>query len=110
MAQEIRFYTDENVSGAMIEALRRRGLDVLTTPEADMLGATDEEHLALATREGRVVITHDQDFLRLASRSIAHAGVAFATNETPLSRIVIRLVQLHNTRNASDAFGRVIYL
>ena len=49
MAAEIRYYVDENVSVAVIEGTRRRGIAVLSTPEAEMLGASDEEHFELAT-------------------------------------------------------------
>ncbi len=33
MTQKIRFHLDENVSNAIAEGLRRRGIDVTTTPE-----------------------------------------------------------------------------
>ena len=62
MADKIRFYTDENVSKAVINGLRRRGADVVTTPDSSMLGKPDEEHLELATRLGRVLFTQDDDF------------------------------------------------
>jgi len=45
MVEPIRFYTDEHVGRSIISGLRRRGVDVLTVPEADMLGATDFEHM-----------------------------------------------------------------
>jgi Domain of unknown function (DUF5615) len=48
MAQRIKFYTDEHVSKAVIRALRKRGVDVLSSPEAGLLSATDEEHLEKA--------------------------------------------------------------
>ena len=44
---------DEHIPKAVTEGLRRRGVDVLTAQEADMLGASDQEHLALAVREHR---------------------------------------------------------
>lgn len=65
MGKKIRFYTDENVQGVVISGLRSRGVDVLSTKEAGMLGASDEEELAFATELGRVMFTQDDDFLRL---------------------------------------------
>jgi hypothetical protein len=35
------------VANAVIRGLRQRGIDVLSVPDADMLGASDEAHLAL---------------------------------------------------------------
>ncbi|MDM8550881.1 DUF5615 family PIN-like protein [Desulfobacterales bacterium HSG2] len=43
MSRKVRFYTDEHVSRAVINGLRNRGADVLTTKEAGMLGADDKE-------------------------------------------------------------------
>ena len=40
----IRFFTDEQVSRAVVMGIRRRGVDVLTVPEAGTLGASDAEH------------------------------------------------------------------
>ena len=40
---KIKFYTDEHVSKAVVMGLRRRGVDVLTVPEAGTLGLSDEE-------------------------------------------------------------------
>ncbi len=54
---EIRYYTDEHIARAVIRGLRQRGVDVLTVPEAEMMGASDEAHLALASSQGRVVFT-----------------------------------------------------
>lgn len=59
MACNIRFYTDEHLPHAVAEGLKRRGVDVLTTYAADMLGASDEEQLALAKKEERAVFTQD---------------------------------------------------
>jgi predicted nuclease of predicted toxin-antitoxin system len=68
VADPIRFYMDEHVPTAVTVGLRLRDVNVLTAQEADMLAASDREHLALAVREGRVLFTQDADFLRLHTR------------------------------------------
>lgn len=45
MGMRISFYTDEHVARAVVRGLRHRGVDVLTVPEAGLLGAMDEEHV-----------------------------------------------------------------
>ena len=50
MPRTIRFHLDENCATAIAEGLRRRGVDVTTTPEAGLLGSGDDEQLAY--REG----------------------------------------------------------
>src|SRR5206468_2383329 len=65
MPQTIRFHLDEHCPTGLADGLRRRGIDVTTTPEAGLLHASDEEHVAFALRQGRVVFTQDEDFLIL---------------------------------------------
>ena len=74
---KIRFYLDENIDNAIAKGLRLRGIDVLTTPEAEHMSWDDEDHLAFALAENRVFVTQDTDFLVLASQEIAHAGIAY---------------------------------
>jgi predicted nuclease of predicted toxin-antitoxin system len=65
MSETIRFHLDENVSNAIAESLRRRGIDVTTTPSAGLMGFSDEEQIAFALEQNRVIFTQDTDFLRL---------------------------------------------
>ena len=84
----IRFYADEHVSRAVIRGLRQRGLNVTTVSEADLLGASDVEHLEWAESEGRVIFTQDTDFLRLHDAGYSHAGIAYAPQGTSVSRVI----------------------
>jgi predicted nuclease of predicted toxin-antitoxin system len=59
----IRYHLDENIPAAVAEGLRRRSIDVTTTAEAGLLGATDEAQLAFARDQGRVIVTQDADLL-----------------------------------------------
>lgn len=86
MAERIKFYTDEHVAKAVVAGLRRRGVDVLTAPEAGLHPAADEEHLELAVQQGRVIFTQDADFC-VCTRP-AYAIVAWLTrhNIHPLDK------------------------
>lgn len=42
-----RLFTDEDVYGAVAPALRKAGLDAISSPEADRLGQSDESQLGL---------------------------------------------------------------
>ena len=77
MPEPIRFHLDEHIDGAIADGLRRRGIDVTTTAGVALRGATDEEQLAFARAERRVMVTHDDDYLRLHQRGVLHAGIAF---------------------------------
>ena len=73
----IRFQLDEHVPQAVAQALRRRGIDVLTAAEAGLLSVPDAELLARSYAAGRVAVTHDSDFLRLHQKQHQHAGIAY---------------------------------
>lgn len=105
----VRFYTDEHVSRAVVRALRARGADVQTVAEADLLGATDAQHLAHASREGRVLFTQDDDFLRLAA-SHPHAGIVYASQRTPVGEVVRGLTLVFHVLTAEEMAGRVEFL
>ena len=75
--QAISFHLDENVDPAVAHGLRRRGIDVTFASEVGLLGATDEEHLAFAHAAGRVLVTHDDDYLALHRQGASHAGIAY---------------------------------
>ncbi|BBM87602.1 DUF5615 family PIN-like protein [Candidatus Uabimicrobium amorphum] len=60
----IKFYMDEHVAYAITKALKRKGIDVLTIQEDNSMSISDQTLLDRATQLGRVVFTHDDDFLR----------------------------------------------
>ncbi len=79
----MRLLLDAHISGPRIaEALRGRGHDVRAADEErDLDGWADEELLALAATEGRVMVSFDvKDFPDIARRwaeaSRPHAGLA----------------------------------
>lgn len=58
-----RFLLDESVDPFVGQFLRRHRWNVLDVAHAGIAGQPDENVLALAYREGRVLLTHDADFL-----------------------------------------------
>ncbi len=110
MGRPVKFYMDEHVARAVVRGLRQRGADVLTVPEAGLLGAADEEHLERARIEGRVIFTQDDDFLRLHAAGIQHAGIAYAPQGTSIGDIIRGLMMIHQVLDAEDMEGHVEYL
>lgn len=110
MSERIRFYLDENVNSAVAMGLRRRGMDVMTTVEAQMLGAEDEEHLARATSEGRVLFTQDTDFIRIHAQGVSHSGIVYFSNQTDIGRIVTGLHFIYEVYSSTEMIGRLEYL
>ncbi len=110
MAERIKLYMDEHVPRAVTEGLRRRGVEVLTAREADMLRADDEQHLALASREGRVVFTQDADFLRLHAAGYRHTGIVYAPQGTAIGTIVRGLMLIYDVLGAEDMSAHVEFV
>ncbi len=77
MAKTIRFHLDENCDPRIAAGLALHGVDVTTTPGAGLLHASDEAQLAYAVSQGRMIVTQDTDFLRLAAAGQETPGVAF---------------------------------
>ncbi|PHM11492.1 DUF5615 family PIN-like protein [Nostoc sp. 'Peltigera malacea cyanobiont' DB3992] len=94
MTQKIRFHLDENVSNAIAEGLRRRGIDVTTTSETGLIAASDEEQLYFAMSQNRVIFTHDDDFVILhQSGLIMHSGITYcAQNRRSIGEILRSLI------------------
>lgn len=82
LVSAIHLYFDENVEIAVAEQIRIRGIEAVTVRDLDMLGDTDENHLARATQMGYVLCTYDQDYLRLVAEGVEHAGIIFAQDHT----------------------------
>lgn len=93
-----------------MEGLWQRGVDVLTVAEAGMLGASDEEHLAFARREERVLFTQDDDFLRLHAMGGVHAGLVYTRQRTPVGETIRGLMLIHELMTPEEMRGHVEYI
>jgi predicted nuclease of predicted toxin-antitoxin system len=111
MPRTIRFHLDENCHRAIADGLRRRGVDVTTTPEVGLLNATDDEQLAYAFPLGRVIFTQDRDFLRLHAAGTPHPGIAYCDKDTKrIGQIIALLVLLWEVCEPEDMVNRVEFI
>jgi predicted nuclease of predicted toxin-antitoxin system len=111
MAQTIRYHLDEHCPNALAEGLRRRGINVTTTAEAGLQAASDEEHVAFALREGRVIFTQDEDFLAINAAGVPHAGIAYCHQGTrSVGEIIRGLVLIWDIYEPKDMHNHVEWL
>jgi hypothetical protein len=110
VADRIKFYMDEHVPKAVTEGLRRRGVDVVTIQEIGLHSAGDRLHLARAAQEQRVIVTQDADFLRLHASGMAHHGIAFAPQQTPVPYLLRMLMLIHDVLSPDDMIQHVEFL
>jgi len=57
---KLSFYFDENIQTALADALKTRGIDVVTTQEAGNVGVVDIRQLAYATEKGRTTFSYNK--------------------------------------------------
>jgi hypothetical protein len=107
----IRYHLDEHVTPDVADGLRRRGIDVTTTPEVGLERASDEVQLARAHAEGRVLVTRDTDFLVLNARAVAHSGIVFwHSKRKSVGRLIHDLTIIRRTTTAEEIAGRIQFV
>ena len=111
MPKTIRFHLDENSSKAIAVGLRHHGIEVTTTPEVGLIGATDEEQVAHARLQSRVIFTQDRDFLRLHAAGVPHAGIAYCEKDTrTIGDVIAALILLWEVYEPEEMRKRVEYI
>ena len=107
----LRFYLDENVPVQVARQLRARGIDAVTVRDLGLLGEDDTNHLQNATELGRVLCTHDTDFLELASIGKQHSGIVFGQQDVHyIGEWVNWLTLMHAVYTPEEMIGRIEFL
>jgi hypothetical protein len=112
---QIKLYLDEDtINRALIRALRARGVDVLTSHEADLLGASDEEHLTFATNQARTVFTFNtRDFVVLhknyVSEGLEHSGI-IVSDQIQVGLLIRRLLKLLDAKTDTEMENSLEFL
>ena len=111
MPRMIRFHLDENCDPRIAAGLRIHGVDVTTTPEAGLLRASDDAQLAYAVTQGRVVVTQDTDFLRMASAGHESPGIAFYPSQgRSIGQVIGSLLLMWEAYEPEEIRNRVEFL
>lgn len=110
----LRIYTDEDVYGTVARALRDRGYDAMSTPEAGNLGHSDEEQLTYAISALRAILTCNVgDFMRLHTEYLQtnreHCGI-IVSKRLPVSEMIRRMLALLNGISADEMRNRLEFL
>lgn len=66
----IKYRLDEHIAPAIAPGRRQRGIDVTTTLDHGLGGASDLQQLAYGLSQGRVLVACDSDFLGLAAAGL----------------------------------------
>lgn len=80
----VRFGADENLSGSLVRALRRKlpSVDIMRVQDVGLRGANDDAVLAWAASESRVLLTHDVN-------TIPHFAYERMRNDLPVGGVIL---------------------
>lgn len=113
----ILFYLDEDASSlALLKALRNAGLNAITPADTGRLGYSDEEQLAWARDEGRVIYSFNiKDFCRLHRDWLLsdrnHAGIVLiAQKRYSIGQQIQGLLTLVSEQSAKTMINQLIFL
>ncbi|MEA5577149.1 DUF5615 family PIN-like protein [Anabaena sp. UHCC 0451] len=111
MKNRAKFHLDENVSQAIADGLRRRGIDVTTSPEQNLIGKSDEEQLNFAGSQKRVIFTQDTDFFRIHNQDISHYGIVYCQQKSKsIGEILQGLMLIWQVLEVEEMINHLEYL
>ncbi|MBK9164515.1 MAG: DUF5615 family PIN-like protein [Acidobacteria bacterium] len=107
--------TDVQISNAVIDGLRRRGVDVLTAVEDQRRRLSDPALLDRATELGRIVYTQDADFVQEATKRLkqskSFSGVVHSNQlNSPIGKIIDDLELIAKTLDPEDLVNRLEFI
>ncbi len=113
---KVRFQADADLNQIIVSAVVRRvmEIDFRTASAAELAGLSDPEVLALAARDGRILVSHEQSTMPLhfAAFIAEHEspGVLIVPRHHPLNHIVEDLVLIWAATEAEEWRNRMAYL
>lgn len=110
----IRLYLDEDIPIQLARALRQRGVDILTTQEAEMGESTDEQQVGFAAEQQRTILTHNkQHFIKIhhaiIEKGMEHWGIIVA-DQNRIGLLLQMVSRLLFTVSAESMKNRLEFL
>ena len=106
----MRFLTDHDVYGTTVRFLGHLGHDVITAAEANLSQREDQDVLAAASSQHRILVSRDRDFggLVFASQSGSASGViyvrALPSTQDSVHAELKRVLEHHTEEELLGAF------
>ena len=111
MPEVIRIHLDENCDSSLATELRSLGFDVTTSYEIGLKGAVDWKQLEFAHAEGRVMVSHDYDMIKLHNAGVAHHGIIYRKiHRRTIANMVEGIVRVSETYDRDGMVGILVKL
>lgn len=114
---EIKLYLDEDVSPNLVEMIRQRGYDVVSTHEIGNCGNSDEKQLEFASSQCRAILTFNiSDYAKLHQKWLAenkiHYGIIVSQqfSKREIGELLRRVLRFLNTYTADEVYNNFLYL
>ena len=110
----ISLYLDEHIQLALAEALRTRGVDVLTTQEAGNVGLSDLGQLTFAIESKRSLFSYNKrHFAKIhyewMDLKTPNRGIILS-DQLAIGTVLRRVMKLYFSLNSEDMKNRLEYL
>ncbi len=112
----IRFQADADLNQIIVSAVLRRApaIDFRTATTGGLAGLKDHEVLALAARDGRILVTHDQSTMPRHFgefvRSQRSPGLIVAPQYLPVGEVADDLILIWPATQAGEWTDRIPFL
>ncbi|MBM3755365.1 MAG: hypothetical protein FJW38_15435 [Acidobacteria bacterium] len=113
----VRFLADEDLDAGIIQGLLRVApqADILDVKSTGLRGTPDPEILAIAAREGRIVLTHDRNTMtahavdRLTA-GLMMPGLFVISQRAELGDVIDSLLLVWSASAANEWDGRFVFV
>ena len=112
----IRFQADADLNQIIVAAVLRRvpAIDFRTATTAGLAGLKDHEVLALAARDGRILVTHDQSTMPRHFgefvRSQHSPGLIVVPQHLPVGEVADDVILIWTATEAAEWTDRIAFL
>ncbi len=112
----LRFQADADFNQIIVSGLLRRfpGLDFRTATAAGLVGLQDPEVLALAARDGRILVTHDRNtmprhFAEFITKT-SSPGLIVVSQSTAVAQSIEDLAVVWAASQPEEWTNRIVYV
>ncbi len=91
--------------------MRIRSINVTTSAEVLLIGASDEQQLTYALSEKRVIFTFDDDFLSLTAKGTEHCRIIYTRQQRQsIGKVISDLVLIWECLEPEYIYNKIEFL